>query len=101
LWVDGSIFYQKTIAVGPLPNNGWGATPHGIANIAVIVDMQGTATNPAAPQYFIRLPHLDVDSATNSIGIYGDQTNMAIKTNEDMSGYAEAHVTMLYTCTDR
>jgi hypothetical protein len=100
-WVDGRRIYQKSVDVSPLPKATTGSTPHGILAIGQVIDIQGAATNPTGPQYFIRLPHVDPTNLSYMVGMYADGTNIVISTGYDMSGYTSAHVTMRYTCTDR
>ena len=94
LWLDGKTIYQRTIQTGPL--NGGESAPHNIANIEMVVGIDGISYGPGPgignPQVWSDAAGLfDADATL----IYASR----LLTNQNPGDYN--YVTLSYTCTDR
>ena len=95
-WIDGKKIYQKTVNCGGLKNNAVSYIPHGIANMAWVVDSRGAARN-ANNSAFFTLPF----SGLSPIGVSITPTNIQIVPTMDRREFTMTYVTIWYTCTDR
>lgn len=96
-WMDGKPLYQKTVDVGPLPNNTSKDVAHGVSNIEYVISMSGFGKRSDGIN--IPLVYENADLLGNAIELYADSTNIHIDTNSDKSSYTTAYVTIQYTKT--
>lgn len=95
-WVDGKHIYKKTVSTGMLPNNSDSHIAHGIANISNLVALNGTAMGTNGD--LLPLPFVWA-SASDSVGVFADMTNIHIRTSGNRNIFTTSYVTLYYTKT--
>ena len=91
-WIDGETIFKKTINIGSLPNNTTSTVAHNITSLNQLIRVEGSFTNGtnSAP-----IPYA-APTASKSVQVYVDGTNITIGTGEDRSAYS-GYVTLYYT----
>lgn len=89
----GETLYRKVIDFGAAPNNTTKAVAHGIVGMKNCVSAHGFAVNSA--DNHLMIPYSS-SSASGSLGIFVDLTNLSIFTGTNRSSY-DIHMTLEYT----
>ena len=91
--------FRKVINFGALPDGSGGGAVASVAHdITITKDMTftriyGTASKQTVPYFYLPIPYV---SATDSIELYVDATNVNIATVSDLSAYTKAYVVLEY-----
>jgi len=91
-WIDGKMIYEKTVAIGALPNAASKSVAHNIVTIDRVIDMFGRAYNGTID---VPLPFAATVSAS-TMQINRNGANLDIITGIDRSAFA-GHITLRYT----
>ena len=94
-WVNGKPIYKKTVDTGTMPNNTRKQVAHGISNLDFIISMSGAAYGNST---FVPIPYADT-TASSSIGLFADSSNIILFSGANMSYLTTSYVTLYYTKT--
>ena len=95
-WIDGSAIYKKTISTGTLPNATTKDVAHGISSLSRVLKAEGYAYRSSDSVTYL-IPFASPISATYSISLSVNTTNIQFTTGTDRSDVAESYVTLYYT----
>lgn len=98
-WTDGKAVFQKTIALGTLPDGpvlDTKTVAHGIAAIETMVQQRVSAAQDATPFYVPMPRSAKTTDNGNQIDIFADATNVIISTVNDYSAFT-GFITLWYT----
>lgn len=98
-WTTGQAIWKKTIS-GVIVGSAVTAYPHGLTNIDIVTQLQGTAQDAIPMQIqAIPLPYIDPTTLANGVGIFVDNTDLWVNAaNGNWTGYIFS-VTIYYTQT--
>lgn len=94
-WINGKKIYQRTYAMGGLPNASALRVAHGIGDLDLVIRIQGIAKENSVGAT-INLPHA-ADQQPYMVTVYADNTNVNIQTYTNQTGYTQSFVTLYYT----
>lgn len=95
-WIDGKKIWRKTVVTGALPNASWKTVAHGVANVDMILFIDGIANSPLQPDYALYLMPVG-----NTALMGAGKTNIGLYSSTNLSNYTQSWTTIYYTCTDR
>ena len=96
-WIDGSIIYRKVVTISAYPNTTTTTTAHGISGLGLVIKAWANADD-GTDQISVMTTSAQKGAASPSVTITYDNTNITIKTNWNMAGFA-GFVIMEYTKT--
>lgn len=101
VWIDGKPIYRKAIACGALPNADEKLVPHGISNINEVFYINGIAIWDRGGGAFYSMPinYINPTILENSVGLYVNETNISIKTTNNLNVYTKTYIILEYTKT--
>lgn len=88
-WIDGSTIYRKVVDLGVLPDTATKSVDHNISNLNFFVSITGIAIKSGVNN--LPLPFVHETTPSNSIRIFGNDTQITIGCGNDRStwnGYA-------------
>lgn len=99
-WVDGTTIYQKTIDFGTMPVNSEKDVPHGINNLAFVVDMEFIVYNPSVAQWRL-MPAISRGNimAQSVYGVNAQYIFVLAGQSADIDSNWNGFVTLRYTKT--
>ena len=97
-WINNKPIYRKVIDCGALPNANVKNVEHDISNLDTVTLIRGVAYNPTS-ETRLPLPYSDIGSASWSVQMFCNQTQIVLITGDNKSVYQQSCVIIEYTKT--
>ncbi len=100
-WIDMKPIYRRVVDFGALPNAGQKKVAHNISNMEWLVNAYAVSmrTNQDNTHTWFPINQARPDVVENSIGLWVEDTEIAIQTGIDRSTSDETYVILEYTKT--